>query len=194
MSTIPHEDALELTKWGAKWIKFVWGRAVSGSSSTQIARTMIKEFDTIVEEPQDFVVQQTYTEEKCTQVGTSIPVFEKKTRTTHTLAKGHRSRFAMAVAKKAYNKFGRRPVSQANLLVTRKWIQKYMEEAFKDLRTADKNVAIDRALFLSFVPTLDYNRLAKLMENDVFTDRIDNKPESFWGKVFTLKRGGTQPK
>jgi hypothetical protein len=95
----------------------------------------------------------------------------------------------MCLAKQAYNKFGARPVSEANLLVTRKWLQKLVEESFKDLRTCDKNIAIDRALFLSFVPTLSFNQMKTLIDTGVFQDRINNVQPSLFGRVFSLKKG-----
>jgi enoyl reductase-like protein len=102
------------------------------------------------------------------------------------LAKKQKSNFSAAVAKVAYNKFGERPMSPANILVTRKWLQKYLEDQFKDLRTCDKNIAIDRALFLSFVPTKDFLNMRVLMETKEMQKRTS---DSTWGKIFQLRRG-----
>lgn len=102
------------------------------------------------------------------------------------IAKRQRSNFSAAVAKQAYNKFGERPMSPANVLVTRKWLHKYLEDQFKDLRTCDKNIAIDRALFLSFVPTKDFLRMRILMETKAAKDRL---VDGGFGRVFQLRRG-----
>jgi hypothetical protein len=102
------------------------------------------------------------------------------------LARKQKSNFSAAVAKVAYNKFGERPMSPANVMVTRKWLQKYLESQFKDLRTCDKNIAIDRALFLSFVPTKDFLNMRVLMETKEMKARCS---DSSWGKVFQLRRG-----
>jgi len=103
------------------------------------------------------------------------------------LIKKQRSNFSAAVSKKAYNKFGERPMTPANILVTRKWLHKYLESEFKDLRTSDKNLAIDRALFLSFVPTKDFLRMRVLMETKGMENRMGK--ENFLGKIFQLRRG-----
>jgi cytoskeletal protein RodZ len=103
---------------------------------------------------------------------------------TQKIRQRQRSNFSAAVAKVAYNKFGERPMSPANVLVTRKWLQKYLEDSFKDLRTADKNVAIDRALFLSFVPTKDFLQMRIVMETAAIKERMTGS--SWFGRVFQL--------
>lgn len=100
------------------------------------------------------------------------------------LMKGKRSCFAAAVAKKAYNKFGERVMSPANIMVTRKWIQKYLEDSFKDLRTCDKNLAIDRALFLSFVPTKDFLKMKILLDTSAAQQRMEGG--NLFGRIFRL--------
>lgn len=106
---------------------------------------------------------------------------------TKRLAKRQRSNFAAAIAKVAYNKFGERPMSSANILVTRKWLQKYLEDGFKDLRTCDKNLAIDRALFLSFVPTKDFLRMRIVMETAEAEKRMSGK--SLLSRIFRVVSG-----
>lgn len=106
---------------------------------------------------------------------------------TQTIRKKQRSNFSAAVAKSAYNKFGERPMSAANILVTRKWLQKYLSDQFKDLRTCDKNLAIDRALFLSFVPTKDFLNMRIVMETKAMEDRM--KGSTWFGRVFRLATG-----
>jgi len=110
---------------------------------------------------------------------------------TQRLIKKQRSNFAAAVSKQAYNKFGERPMSPANVLVTRKWIQKYLEDRFKDLRTCDKNLAIDRALFLSFVPTKDFLAMRLLLETKAAQDRISGK--GIFGKIFRFASSAPAP-
>jgi uncharacterized membrane-anchored protein YjiN (DUF445 family) len=109
---------------------------------------------------------------------------------TQKLIKRQRSNFAAAVSKKAYNKFGDRQMTQANVMVTRKWLQKYLEDSFKDLRTCDKNLAIDRATFLSFVPTKDFLKMRILMETNAAKERIAGT--TLFGKIFRLA-GGSDP-
>jgi hypothetical protein len=59
---------------------------------------------------------------------------------------------ANALAMKAYLKFGRRPKSPANVIITRKYISDLLEEKV-DLRLRDKIELMDMAVFLSFIPT-----------------------------------------
>jgi hypothetical protein len=117
---------------------------------------------------------------------------EVKSEKVRKLRKKCRSKFSMSVGKIAYNKFGARPLSPANILVTRRWIQKYMEDNFKDLRTCDKNIAIDRALFLSFIPTLSFNQLSKLMDEPALSNRVNNDTRGLFGRIFTV-RGADAP-
>jgi hypothetical protein len=81
-------------------------------------------------------------------------------------------------------------MSEANILVTRKWIQKLLDEPkYKDLRVCDKNIAIDRALFLSFVPTNAFRVMKLAVETKAWKDRCAN--ENVFGKVFRMI-GGSQ--
>ncbi len=193
MASIGIEDQLVvLSRWGAKWIKFAYDRLVNGSDVHQYAKKLLSELDACNDEPVDFVEEHLVTFEKNVtkvvkgEVHKEVVLSNKKA--TKRLAKGKRSSFAMAVAKAAYLKFGKRPMTEANLLVTRKWLVKYLEdEKYKDLRTCDRVIAIDRALFLSFVPTIVHNNMRVAVEDSAISSRIEG--ESLFGKVFRL--GGT---
>ena len=104
-------------------------------------------------------------------------------KTTKRIKRGRRTKFALALAKKAYVKFGAREVSQANILVVRKWIGKMLEEPeFKDLRTCDKAIALDRATFLSFIPTMAWNNCKFVFHGDnAITARIGG--ESLFSRI-----------
>ena len=109
-------------------------------------------------------------------------VFDNQ-KTTKRIKRGRRTKFSLALAKKAYVKFGAREVSQANILVVRKWIGKMLEEPeFKDLRTCDKAIALDRATFLSFIPTMAWNNSKFVFHGDnAITDRIGG--ESLFSRI-----------
>nr|UHS72396.1 MAG: hypothetical protein 1 [Tombusviridae sp.] len=82
-------------------------------------------------------------------------------------------------------------MSEANILVTRKWIQKYLAEPeFKDLRVVDKNLAIDRALFLSFVPTNDFRTMKIATASRAWQKRVDPRGllGGLFGKAFMVVR------
>jgi hypothetical protein len=109
-------------------------------------------------------------------------IFDNVTRTKR-IKRGRRTKFALALAKRAYLKFGARDVSPANILVVRKWIGKMLEEpAYKDLRTCDKAIALDRATFLSFIPTMAWNNCKFVFHGDnAITDRIGG--ESLFSRI-----------
>jgi len=184
------DPIIVLSRWGCKWLKFAFDYIVKGDRANQLATHMLKEFDATNEDPsvylQTHVLEEVKTEiTKDEKTGKQQVVDSRRLRRVEKLAKGRRSRFAVAVAKVAYNKFGQRPLSEANLLVTRKWIQKYLEETFKDLRVCDKNLAIDRALFLSFVPTKDFHKCRLMMMSSVMESRLNGK--SAFGRIFRIR-------
>lgn len=121
---------------------------------------------------------------KMPEIPGSEPEVESVTKCQKRIKKRCRSKFSISVARLAYNKFGQRPLSDANMLVTRKWIQKYLEEKFPDLRVCDKNLAIDRALFLSFVPTKDFHRYRIMLDSAPAKDRMDGS--SIFGRIFRI--------
>nr|UHS72300.1 MAG: hypothetical protein [Tombusviridae sp.] len=101
---------------------------------------------------------------------------------TTRVRKGCRSRFAMSLGKRAYVKFGARPVSEANVIVTRKWLLKVIEDEFKDLRNCDKAIALDRAVFLSFIPTMSHNNFKFVFHGkNAVTSRIGG--ESLFSRI-----------
>lgn len=176
-----------LTKWGCKWIKFACNYLVSGGPANVFAKNVLESFDGVAEDPIEYVEDHTTEYKKMViNVQSKVPIkVDKVVKRKLVLMKGRRSLFSASLAKIAYNKFGQRPMSEANILVTRKWLQKYLEEpVYKDLRTCDKNLAIDRALFLSFVPTKDFQMMKVATTTPSWEAR--NKTESVFGKVFRL--------
>ncbi len=183
MDTI--DQYVVLTKWGCKWVKFAWDYVVEGGPSNRFAKVAIKHLDESSEDPQDYVDGLVYESKKSVYQGSSpvpvsVGVVEKR---KYMIRKGCRSRFAASLAKVAYNKFGNRSFNEANVLVTRKWIQKYLDEpSYKDLRICDKNIAIDRALFLSFVPTTDFQKMHLATTTSTWKDRLN--ADNVFGKIF----------
>lgn len=188
---LPVDQAIVLSRWGYKWIKFAFDRLVNGSDVHQYAGKLLRELEATTDSPSDFLVVEEVEFKK-----TSIAEGETKTvihnvKRTAKIKKGGRSRFAMALAKEAYLKFGARPFTQANTLVTRKWLTKALEGGkYADMRTCDKIIAIDRAMFLSFVPTIVHNNMRVAMQDDTICGMISGKVHQF-GKVFSVM--GTLP-
>lgn len=181
------DQIIVLTKWGCQWIKFAWNTIVEDGPAIKFAKTAIAQLDASSEDPADYVDGYIYENKKtiinaATQKSTIVGVVERR---KTVIQKGNRSKFSAAVAKLAYNKFGERKMTEANVLVTRRWIQKYLDEPlYKDLRTCDKNIAIDRAMFLSFVPTRDFQKMTIATGTSAWKNRIN--ASNVFGKIFQL--------
>jgi len=184
------QQTLVLTRWGVKWLEFAWGVVTKGSTKERFTKEILAQLDKQDQDPVDFIDAHTYTSTHTVCDKTGEVLREEVVRTKKVLKRGKRSSFSTALAQLAYNKYGERPMSEANVLVTRKWLQKQMEEPeYKDLRTCDKNIAIDRAVFLSFVPTNDFRKMKMAVETKAWKERCAN--ENVFGKVFRLVSGGS---
>jgi len=67
----------------------------------------------------------------------------------------HLRHMAFGLADEAYLQFGRRDKSQANDLITRKFMRDHLSQ-FDSLRARDASIVIDIALTLSYVPTAEW--------------------------------------
>lgn len=189
MTTIEPEQVIVLSKWAVKWVKFAYDRLMNGSEVHQYAEKLLVELDACEESPIEYVEEHVVTLTKTVKCKGLIQTPINNIKKTRRLVKGKRSRFAMCLAKEAYLKFGKRPLNEANTLVTRKYLVKFLEqEDYADLRTVDKILAIDRALFLSFVPTIVFNDMKVVAEEKTVQNRMSGMTTSF-GKVFSF--GGT---
>jgi hypothetical protein len=183
---------LVLTKWAVKWLRFGFNVVVGNTPSRAVAKKLLNAFDAEISHPDDYVVAHTRTltvvedraieyDDSTTTDDMGMVVYNDEqldARPRHVvttvleekksakLKRGCRSKFAMAIAKRAYLKFGARPVSEANVLVTRKWLTKLLEDEYKDLRTCDKVLAVDRGTFLSFIPTMAWNDMRFIFKDD----------------------------
>jgi len=166
---IPADDVIALTKWGAKWLRYAFDFAVGNGPEQVAARGLVNAFDKSTTDASEFIVERVTSlsviergrprsSEEGWEIVPAVPkVLVENVKKTTRVRKGNRSHFAMALGKRAYVKFGARPVSEANVIVTRKWLLKVIEDEFKDLRDCDKAIALDRATFLSFIPTMSHN-------------------------------------
>jgi hypothetical protein len=69
-------------------------------------------------------------------------------------------------------KFGNLKYIEANRLMVHRWLSKVVEEEFKDLRTVDKVLALERATFMAFVVSEDFLRYQVLFEDKIMSDRM----------------------
>ncbi len=183
-----------LTKWGYQWLRTVYRDYwPSDDDLDTFSKKLLELFDAVKEEGDEFLETHVYRQVKEVQKhfvasdGSTVDLVEKVLDTEKKslrIRKGLRTSFASAIAKRAYLKFGDRPLTRANILVTRRWLAKLFEEdCYKDMRTCDKIIAIDRALFLSFVPTNQYMEMQKVFSTGVVKDRMGYDE---FGKVFRL--------
>lgn len=93
-----------------------------------------------------------------------------------TLRKRCRKHAADAYALQAYLKFGRRQKSEANVLVTRKYISDLLIET-PDMRTRDKIEIMDKAVFLSFLPSKTHQECAAYETTFAYARRVLGKWE-----------------
>ncbi len=185
------EDVVYITRWSQRWLRHAWQLATVGGPAEHFAKSVCAEIDSVESDPVDHLDFHEYTECHRTTSNVAPPVVETRVKRKAVLRRGHRSRFAASLSKLAYNKFGERKMTEANILVTRKWLQKLLEEdTYKDMRTSDKNLAIDRALFLSFVPTLAFQKMRVAVTTAQWEKRMDANQVfgGFWSKIFGVGR------
>lgn len=177
-----------ILKWGVEWMR----RALFGDIRVEeFTIDMVRTLDTEANDPMDYVETHTYVNEHVVVVQGETEKVERVSRTKKVLRKGKRSNFAACVAHEAYNKFGARPMTEANVLVTRRWLQKLLSEpSYSDLRTVDRNIAIDRALFLSFVPSNEFRKMKVAIASRAWQKRVDPAGllGGLFGKAFMLIR------
>lgn len=104
--------------------------------------------------------------------------------TTKRFRPKNQLRLAVAVADEAYYQFGFRPMSEANVLITRKFMRDRLMEV-KGLRAHDALLVIDKAIPLSFLPSLEFKNMVRLMGTDTFERRLSptSEPPSWWRRA-----------
>jgi len=177
-----------ILNWGVEWMR----RALFGDIRVEEFTTdLVRSLDVESNDPMDYVETHTYVNEHVVVVQGEKQRVERIARTKKVLRKGKRSNFAACIAHEAYNKFGARPMTEANVLVTRRWLQKLLSDPqYKDLRMVDRNIAIDRALFLSFVPSNEFRQMKIAIASRAWQKRVDPKGllGGLFGKAFMLIR------
>lgn len=76
-------------------------------------------------------------------------------------------RIAYSLADKAYLQYGYRSDSEANRLITRKFMRDHIGQ-FEDIRDKDAAQAIDIALELSFLPSEAWKQMAAITRTPVY--------------------------
>jgi hypothetical protein len=105
--------------------------------------------------------------------GNEAGVVRERTRPKPSLA------IAMALARRAYLQFGPRARSEANELITRKFLRDVVLE-LKDLSIKDACAVVDVALSLSFLPSAARREMNQYDRTFAFEERRCEVPESSW--------------
>jgi len=87
-----------------------------------------------------------------TGVEASLEMLSSVAKMAPRIRKRARQIGANSLALNAYLKFGKRPKSPANVIITRKYVSDLLVDN-KDLRLRDKVELMDMAVFLSFLPS-----------------------------------------
>lgn len=113
--------------------------------------------------------------------GIVVPVKYNKRRPARMKDVTKSELLAISLAGECYFKFGRRPKSEANILISRKWMRDRMEE-IKDLRKKDAASIIDIALGLSFFPSVEAREMDLLLGTSVSASRMGPLRGSWWAR------------
>jgi len=89
-------------------------------------------------------------------------------------------RMAFALADEAYFKFGFRERSDANLLITRKFMHDQLRE-MQDLRAKDAATIVDLALYVSFLPSRAMQDMNAVDSTRAFGRRKKASSRASWG-------------
>jgi len=171
---IVEENAfVAITVFCQTWLCKAFGLSKRESTQADILRETIcaaveeahVDANDYVEEHIDTSVKNTYNNGEVTQIVTRV-------RKTSRLVKGNRSKFAGSLAQRIKVKFGTLKYTEANRIMVHRWLSKIVEEEFKDLRTVDKVLALERATFMAFIVSEDYARFKVLFEDGKMSDRL----------------------
>lgn len=134
------------------------------------AGDLISDFDSAEEDLCEIFTDRVHPE--------GTPVVMRKIR-----VRAHRlKKMAFSVANDAYFQFGYREASEANKLITRKFMRDALS-GLKDLRRSDANQVIDMALPLSFLPSRTMKDMAIIVNTDTFLDRQSLESVGWWGSL-----------
>lgn len=99
--------------------------------------------------------------EMMTVAGKMVPVVRRRVRRVA----------ANAYALQAYLKFGKRPKSEANVIITRKYISDLLADV-PDMRIRDKIEIMDTATFLSFIPSKSSQECGAYESTNAYARRV----------------------
>jgi hypothetical protein len=173
LDIVEENPFVTVTAFCQKWLSKVFGVKKSQLHDKENLRHVIcNAVDSAHDDPLDYVEDHAESRKLVTYrngQATERIVSQKK---TTRIVKGNRSKFAGSLAQRVKVKFGNLKYIEANRLMVHRWLSKVVEEEFKDLRTVDKVLALERATFMAFVVSEDFLRYQVLFEDKIMSDRM----------------------
>nr|UUW21091.1 MAG: hypothetical protein [Leptochloa chinensis tombus-like virus 1] len=164
---------VSITVFCQTWLQKTFGVSKADSRRADVLREVITSaVEEAHDDPKDYVEEHVTTSVKTTYDRGEVTNEVVRSRTTQRLVKGNRSKFAGSLAQRVKVKFGNLRYNEANRIMVHRWLSKLVEEEFKDLRTADKILALERATFMAFVMSEDFLRYQVLFESSRMKDRL----------------------
>lgn len=173
LDIIEENPFVTVTAFCQKWLSKVFGVKKSQLHDKENLRHVIcNAVDSAHEDPLDYTEDHKEYRKLVTYENGQATERVVKRRKTTRIVKGNRSKFAGSLAQRVKVKFGNLKYIEANRLMVHRWLSKVVEEEFKDLRTVDKVLALERATFMAFVVSEDFLRYQVLFEDKIMSDRL----------------------
>ena len=173
LEIVEENPFVTVTAFCQKWLSKVFGVKKSMLHDKENLRHVICDaVENACERAEDYTEEHIETRKKVSYVnGQAVERVVSRKKSTR-IVKGNRSKFAGSLAQRVKVKFGNLKYVEANRIMVHRWLSKVVEEEFKDLRTCDKVLALERATFMSFVVSEDFLRYQVLFEDKIMSDRL----------------------
>ena len=173
LEIIEENPFVAITVFCQTWLRKAFGLSKRECTQAEVLRhTILAAVEEAHPDPCDYTETHLDTTTKVTFDAGEPVVRLVRRRQSMRLVKGNRSKFAGALAQRVKVKFGTMKYTEANRLVVHRWLSGLVEEEFKDLRTCDKVLALERATFMAFVVSEDFLRYKVLFESEPMKDRL----------------------
>nr|UHS72380.1 MAG: hypothetical protein [Tombusviridae sp.] len=164
---------VHITKFCQTWFRKAFRLPQEDTTKVEVLReTVLMAMEEAHEDPRDYVETHLSQATKTTYYKGLSKTEVLRTRTSERLVKGYRSKFAASLAQEVKLKFSTLKYTEANRLMVARWLSNHIAENFKDLRTVDKVLAMERATFMAFLVSDDFARFKVLFETEPIKDRL----------------------
>nr|UHS72013.1 MAG: hypothetical protein [Tombusviridae sp.] len=173
LEIIEENPFVSITVFCQKWFQKAFGLGKKESTEIEVLKQVVTSaMEEAHEDPVDYVETHIDTSTRTTYNNGEAVVEVTRQRKTQRLVKGNRSKFAASLAQLVKVKFGSLKYTEANRLMVHRWLSKFVDETYADLRTVDKVLALERATFMSFIVSEDFARFQVLFESEAMKDRL----------------------